>query len=91
MDDNTDIGEKTDDVASSLNAIITALSEADYDAAASAAESLTEMDCSVCQSFGHHLGGIVLAANYAPSETDTEYLREFGVDQATYIRDEIVG
>lgn len=88
--DDEDITAKNDAVVESLNATITALSEGDYDAAAAAAEELAEMDCAVCQTFGHHLGGVVLAANYAPEDIGTEYLREFGVDQAKHIRDEIV-
>lgn len=85
-----EIQAKSEIVSTRLKRVATGLSEEDYHKAAENAEKLTEMDCSMCQTFGHHLGGLIMAANYAMGETTTERLREMGVDQATYIRGDIV-
>lgn len=54
-----------------------------------AAATLAEMDCSVCSSFGHHLGGIAVGMATATREPPVEALKTIGLKEARHIRDQV--
>lgn len=78
-----DLDGKADTEADSyISAYKSYLQYGNHEEALSEAEKLTEMECSVCESFGNHLYSLVIALKTSPSQEAAEALHEQAIASA---------
>lgn len=61
-----------------------------FESAVQMANKMTQMDCSVCKSFGNHLMGLAVGVAECPTNSIAPQLTECAIDSAEHIRTELV-
>jgi hypothetical protein len=75
-------GGKGSEADSHVSAFKSYLQYGNHEEALREAEKLTEMECSVCESFGNHLYSLVIALKTSPSQEAAETLHEQAIASA---------
>lgn len=82
---SSEVEADADEVKNHLTGYVSSLQVGSVKGALSEAEALTEMDCSLCESFGNHLYALGVAAKTAPREETADTLVSEAIAVAEYL------
>jgi hypothetical protein len=86
---SSEVEADTDEVVAAVESYRSALQALDDRGAVEQAESLTEVDCEVCQQIGQYLGGLGVAVVSAPGDKHREATRERALAAAQSVLDDV--